>query len=402
SLAQAYHGTMLAGLAAILAGRLRRFPPSQRFLLVAAAGFAASVAVSLAFRLLGGPLPLEDLVAGLQVAYWLVLWPTVLVVCRSDADCRRVLAGVALAGVYAALSVIYFYVVGGQAASPYPDIAASAGGLHTAKGLGGILITGCVCAAWLSGRRFKLLGSLAVVVCLAGLFLTYQRAGLVAMLLALAWLAVWYLVGGRSRPDADWAGRLLVVAGVALVAILAVIGTSDLQKRWQDLPDLDKAGSARIAFWRVALEHYGALSPAEKVFGIGYAALAEAMANLYGSRIHTHSDVLDVLVMFGLLGLGFWLGVQVAALRMIWRCRSAGPLFAASLAVYLVMLSEGVLTGQILAPHVMGVYLMSLACWYQLAGPHGGLSPAGPPRPGCRTPMYIGAPGESGQGGGRT
>lgn len=364
---QAWHGLILLMMAAVLAARLREFPRGHGFALLAAGFFGAAIALSIGLRVVSGEVVLEDVVAGLQVAYWLLLWPCAIVICRTAVACRRVLAGIAAAGVYAAVSVIYCYISGNPDSSPYADIAASAGGLNTAKGLGGILIVGGLAAGWLFRERSRLLGVGALAICVGGLFLTYQRAGLVALGVVLLWLGVWYLGKGRRQSGAAWIGRLVCIGIVALVMLLIVIGISDLQERWKDLSNSAKAGSARLEFWQVAMDYYQTLGVTEKLSGISYAGLVETMQDIYGARIHAHNDVLDATIMFGLLGLAGLVLVHAAVLRAIWAGRARSPLFAISVGVYLTMLSESILTGQMFAPHVMALYLAAVVCWSKLS-----------------------------------
>ncbi len=382
SLAQAYHGAVLLVLGLVLAAKAHSLVRHQVTVL-AVLLFAASVTLTMVMLAAGRKLAMEDLVAALQLGYWMVLWLTAAAVCRNAAECRRILIGVVVAGAYAAVSVIFCYFFVGQDASPYDDVAASAGGLNTAKGLGGILVAAALVCGWLCRERAKLLGLAVLCLCIAALFLTYQRAGLVAFALAITWLGVWYAFGGRRQQGSAWAASACLLGLIVVAVLLATVGSADLQQRWGDLQDPDKAGSARLAFWQVALEHYGTLGACEKALGIGYSELVDSMESIYGARIHTHCDLLDVLAMFGAIGVVGWLAVHFAIIKSLGR--ASGPALAAGVAVYLVMLSEGLLTGQIFAPHVMGIYLLSFVGLTQMkfssvSGSSGGNSTGATPK----------------------
>ena len=283
-----------------------------------------------------------------------------MVLCRRPEDFRVILGGLAIAGTYAATSVLAVYFLGMEELSPYEGIAASAGGLNTAKGLGGILVVTGLVWIWLTRRSHQLLGAAGFVLCYVALVLTYQRAGLVAGGLAALWLASWRILRPRGPPDRNWAFRPILLSLVPALMITLVLGTTDLEKRWNDLGDVDKAGSGRAALWQEAAAVHAEADLLGKVVGIGYADLLAHIESRRGPRIHSHTDVLDALVIYGVLGLLCWLAVNWAILQMILRKGLTLPASAAALAVFLVMVLECVLTGQMFGPHVMSFYLLAI------------------------------------------
>ncbi len=357
SLAQAYHVAALAVVATIGLARLHRFPAAWRPVLPAVLCVAGSVVLSGACLLAEGRLSMETAVAAGQIAYWLVLWLTVLVVCTSARECRVILGGIVVTGMYMAASVVYLYVSKGQDGSIYEGFVGNAGGFHTAKGLTGILAIAGLAAVWLFRERSRLLGISILFLCLAGMLLTYQRAGQVGLALAVVWLAVWY---GRRRRSAGWALYPVVILAMALLVMLATVGTEDLEKRWDDIWEGDKAGSGRVGFWKTAFEHYTQMDVLSQISGIGYTDMADAMERKHGARIHTHSDVLDFLLMFGAVGLAAFLVMHVVLLRMIWLSGSSA--FGIAIALYLVMASQSALTGQALCTTAMSCYLPAITC----------------------------------------
>jgi len=389
TLAQAFHGLLLVVFLAVIAGRsfLRIAEPVYP-VAIAATFFGATIVLSAIARGLGGGLSLEDVTNDLKVLYWPAAWMACMVLCRRPEDFRVILGGLAVAGTYAAASVFAVYFLGIEELSPYEGIAASAGGLNTAKGLGGILaVTGLVWI-WLTYERRPWLGAAGFVICYVALALTYQRAGLVAGGAAALWLAAWRIFGAMPRQrrlgmrrggcgdpprtglsctglscvavPRNWALRPVMLSLVPILIVTFVLGATDMEKRWNDLWDADKAGSGRALFWQEAAAIHQQADLPGKVVGIGYGALVDRMESRYGARIHSHSDVLDALVVYGVLGLIGWLAVYGAILRMILRRGLAWPVSAAALAVFLVMALESVLTGQMFGPHVMSFYLLAI------------------------------------------
>jgi len=368
SLAQVFHGILLVVLLAAMLGRVIRVAAPARPAAIAAGFFAASIILSAVVQSIDGRLCLEDVVSDLKVLYWLTAWMACMVLCHRPEDFGAILRGLVIAGTYAAASVLAVCFLGMEELSPYEGIAASAGGLNTAKGLGGILaVTGLVWI-WLTRRNFRLLGAAGFVLCNIALVLTYQRAGLVAGCVAALWLAGWRLLKPNGAAVQNWALRPIVLAIAPVLLIVFVLGTTDLQKRWEDLSDSDRAGSGRAAFWQEAAAIHWRTDLPGRVVGIGYAGLVDGMEARWGSRIHSHSDLLDALVVYGVLGLFCLLAVYLAILRMILPEGLGLPAAAMGMAIFLVMVLECVLTGQMFGPHVMSFYLFAL-CGVCLGSP---------------------------------
>jgi hypothetical protein len=360
SLAQAVHGLLLFVFLAVIAGRTSRIAESAHPVALAAAFFGAAVILSAVVRIINSGLSLEDVTNDLKVLYWPAAWMAYMVVCHKPEDFRVILGGLAVAGTYAAASVFAVYFLGIEELSPYEGIAASAGGLNTAKGLGGILAVAGLVWIWLTRERRPWLGAAGFVICYGALALTYQRTGLVAGGAAALWLAAWRIFGTKGPAPRNWALRPVVLSLVPVLMVTLALGTADIEKRWNDLLDADKAGSGRVVFWQEAAAIHQQADLPGKVVGIGYSALVDGMESNYGARIHSHSDVLDALVIYGVLGLIGWLAVYWAILRMILRRGLAWPASAAALAVFLVMALESVFTGQMFGPHVMTFYLLAI------------------------------------------
>ncbi len=377
SVPQVYHATVLVIASILLFSRLQLhgFPRAFRYALTSAGCLFGALLLSAACVLAEGKLTFEALVANAQVAYWLVIWLTVLAIRPGARDCKIILGRIILAGVYAGLAIVYLYVNEGERASIYEKLVGNAAGFGTAKGLTGILATAGLVSVWLLRERAKVVGAIILLVCAAGMLLTYQRAGLVGLAVATVWLAAWY--GSRARHDrkAGWALRPILLVMVAVVVVLGAVGTADIEKRWEDLSNDEKAGSGRVAFWQVSLAHYAEMDLLEQVSGIGYTGTAEAMERRYGARIHTHSDPLDALLMFGAAGLLALAFVYAAVWRGIWRARASGQAFAIGAAIYIVMLCQSLLTGQILSPSTMFCYLTAITCACLIGAAEAGPAP---------------------------
>jgi len=362
SLAQVYHGAMLLVIIAILLGRLRSFPRKYQFVLVSCLCFAGVVILSHICYWLEEGVSLENLVAIGQIMYWLALWSAVFVICRSEHDCRIVLTGIVLAGIYASFSVLYFCITEGGESTGYADVTSSFGGWVTAKGLTGPLVTSALAALWLWREKFRTIGTLAFSLCLFGLIFTYQRAGQVAIVAASLWLLLWYILFARKSGNSTWAIKPAVWVTLAAILIVAVVGTAGFAKRWEDIHDPEKAGSGRVTYWSVASNAFTKLDMAYQLTGVGYTGMRDTMEKRHGRRLHTHSDWFDILLTLGVFGVVGWIILNLAIVRTILFCASHSAEFAIGMAIFLVMLLESFFTGQMFAPHTMTFYLVTITC----------------------------------------
>jgi len=297
----------------------------------------------------------EDAIALSQILYWVLVWLIYAVECATPEGGRLVLKGVLAGGVYMAVSVILLHMFGGGAYSRYEGVDASFGGFSTAKSLGGIL-----CVAALLSLRIRSTPLQAGLVCvsLAGLMLTYQRTGQLAMVVAVLWIAVVHM---RSRiREVLLSGRSVIAFACILVMVAGFVDTDALTERWRnaDLSLGSKAGSGRLGLWTDALRAFEGMNWLDRMLGVGYSGMRDAMLEegLGGNRKHTHSDVLDILLAFGVLGVFGWIAVHYAVIQTMRACAKTSMEYALGGAVYIVFLIESLITGQVFGPATMIAY----------------------------------------------
>lgn len=354
SFSQAYHCVVLAISFIYLIQSVRS--RAQRPLVVEAliASFMLITGFSTVLCLSKSTQPSEDIVAFFQLVYWMIIWLMLHVECSSMRGCRVVLRGIYIGGTYMAVSVIGFWLFLGERMSKYEQLADSAGGLTTAKSLGGILCVSIILTLCIRQPLAKLI---LLSINITGLMLTYQRAGQVALGIAILWL-----IKSSFRPQIAaglLSGRTTVLLLIGVIVAVSFVDMEGLASRWSDLRDGDKAGSGRVGLWRDAASVFGKMSPLEKVLGIGYSGMRDAMSGetWASNRKHTHNNLLDMLLAFGLLGASLWLCVHCVLLYLISRCSKASVTYVLAMAVYLVFAVESLFTGQAFGAHAMIIYI---------------------------------------------
>ena len=307
--------------------------------------------------LVSNGLVLPSLIAYSQIGYWLLMWYMGAALITDGAKAGTVARGLVVGALITAASVYYGYAVGVSTVYRLEGVAASSGWFVSGKGIAGSLVTGALLAAYLGHRRRSPWMTLVALFCLGASFLTYARAGMVALLASLTWLCVWSL---STRLKASlWARRLLITAVCGAAVLIYAVGTEDLLLRWADLRSSDAAGSGRVMLWRAAVDNILDGAASNQVFGRGFEGMLDLIYTSVGVRIHTHNDVLDMLMMGGLFGL-LVLGLVFSGIVTQLQAHPKSPEFAVSVGILIVLCCQGFFTGQMFLPDVMAYYLLCI------------------------------------------
>lgn len=328
-----------------------------------------------------GALPLGSLVAYSQIVYWLVMWTLAAAWIADARQARMVITGLVAGAVVTAGSVLYGYVIGVTTVYSAQGVSASAGWFTSGKGISGTLLSGALLAAYL-GRNGNWWPTLLALVCLGASFLTYARAGMVALAVTLCWLLFW-TVKTRSTGTSAWARRLILCAACAVAVVVFAVGTTDLTQRWSDVGNPSQAGSGRLVIWRAALDSFLGGGASEQMLGRGYTGMVELINMAIGLPIHTHNDVLDMLTVGGILGLCVLALLAVGLIAQVRTVPIAAPEFAVAIALLLVLWCQGFFTGQMFMPDIMTFYLLGISAV---------LAHADAPRPRRRRPSVDAEP----------
>lgn len=148
-------------------------------------------------------------------------------------------------------------------------------------------------------ERRRVPGSILAGLTLAACAMTGKRGALVAAVLGLLMygLMKWRL----DRRARRWLARAGVLIFV-LMALLVVRNLSAFGQRWVELADTETGGSHRALIYRVLGEYWLQSSPTKQLLGNGFAAVRRITGETYGKSIMAHSDWLEVLLDYGLLG----------------------------------------------------------------------------------------------------
>jgi O-antigen ligase len=136
--------------------------------------------------------------------------------------------------------------------------------------------------------------------------------GVRTALLAVLVLCVLFIVKYRLSPRA----LTLVAAVMALAVVSGVTGIIDERFRVEQAEDatLATAGSGRPSIWKVAFERWEEGGPDAWLFGTGLRSIKQITLEELGAEFVGHSDIVEVGVQLGLVGLVGWLLIWLALL----------------------------------------------------------------------------------------
>ena len=139
--------------------------------------------------------------------------------------------------------------------------------------------------------------------------LTGVRSALLALLVVVLIYSI------RSRFDRRAVTIVVVLVLVAFASGGAKIVAERFAKESKSETSIATAGSERGAIWTVAVTPWWNAGPPQWLFGMGLGAVEEAEIRELGTPFFGHSDLIEVGVTFGLLGIFAWALLWFALLR---------------------------------------------------------------------------------------
>lgn len=137
--------------------------------------------------------------------------------------------------------------------------------------------------------------------------------GVRSALLALLVVVLIYAI--RARFDRRAVTIVVVLIAVAFASGGAQVVMERFNKESKSETSIATAGSERGAIWTVAVTPWWNAGPQEWLFGMGFGAIEKAEIEELGTPFFGHSDLVEVGVTFGLVGILAWWLLWLALLR---------------------------------------------------------------------------------------
>lgn len=299
-----------------------------------------------------------------RIIFVMVLWYYV----AACIDCRERAAALLRCMVWGSLLVSLFifyfrFAVPGGTVRDYAlaGVAATFGAEGASgKGTTGFLVISVFISLylWLTGRMRP--GLFFCFVLLGAVALTFERASQAAFAAAAASLGGWYVLLARGKEYGRLKKFIFLLCFLGGGA-LYYFGADILLARWRYDISMGTIGSGRDALYAGALDWFARdSSPADILLGTGYGRVLFIMYGKTGLFVHTHSDLLDMLLLGGALGLLMYGALFRAAFRIIRGVDRKSIGFAVMVAAVICFGGMGLVTGLMSAVAAMFVFMSTL------------------------------------------
>jgi hypothetical protein len=276
--------------------------------------YAISLAL-LHLRLLSANRIPGDMVGVENMVYFKIVFALLLLyyasrLVQSYESAERLLQSVLLGALFTAgwILICYFTGIGGTNYA-VQSVQATAGSEGiSGKAIAGFLVPAAGGAMFLTLRddsyRWAVYASLLV----AAVFMTFDRSSQVALGVGSSWMAIWWLALAQPRPRSKVVLVFLCIILVSGGIYYAHKGSEELLARWTHDFDRGEVGSGRGTFYTTAWDWFwNESSMMDFFFGIGFGNIFDLMHSRSGIFRHTHSDLFDMLLIGGVLGLALYL-----------------------------------------------------------------------------------------------
>jgi O-Antigen ligase len=198
----------------------------------------------------------------------------------------------------------------------------------------------------------------------AAIVVTYDRTAQVAVSLSLFWCVVWALFLSRRQRSHGIVFRFVVLLLIGGWIYAADYGMGHLTARWTHELETDRAldGSGRLSLYAASWKWFRTANGLDLLFGQGQNRTFDMIEQSVGKRLHTHSDLFDMMSYGGILGLILYAYLMYVLLGLLREIPYFCLEFQIAAAIAISFLVMSVVTGQMDATHAMFTLGASLWC----------------------------------------
>lgn len=305
-----------------------------------------------------------------KVIFALLLWYYASCVVRSQECARALLRSVLFGAIISAAWILICYFFGiGSVNYASVGVKATAGSEGVSgKAMAGFLLPAVAGAIFIAVRDGSSRWAMGAALMAVAVFVTFDRSAQVAFMAGLLWMAIWWLVFAGPKRCSKTVLLFLCIILVLGGVYYAHHGSDELVARWTHDFDRGEVGSGRGTFYMTACNWFwNDSSIMDFFFGMGYGNIYDLMHSRSGVYRHTHSDLFDMLLIGGVVGLVlyFLLFFTIASLgKGLPRASTELAVLGALLTSFGVM---SLLTGLMSFPHTMYAFGAQCICIRVLA-----------------------------------
>jgi O-antigen ligase len=127
---------------------------------------------------------------------------------------------------------------------------------------------------------------------------------------------------------------LLLLGVVASVIVAGLPGSDMLVDRFNQ-GDVTSA-NGRLPLWQAGIQEVMSSSPLELLFGHGMNYSLIVTSRVVGKLYSMHNTYIQMLLEYGLVGLGLFIGLHMFVLRILWTDKRPLALYATSMVMFLL------------------------------------------------------------------
>lgn len=305
-----------------------------------------------------------------KVVFALLLWYFTSCLVPSYESAQWLLKSILIGALICAAWIVICYVTGmGSANYVSVGIKATAGSEGVSgKAIAGFLLPAATGAMFLAVQKGSYRWAMSAALIVVAVFITFDRSAQVAFIVGILWMTIWWLTLAYPKPCPKTILLFLCIIFILGGIYYAYHGNEELVARWTRDFDRGEIGSGRGTFYMTAWNWFWKDSSiTDFFFGIGFGNIYDLMHSRSGIFRHTHSDLFDMLVIGGIVGLALYF-LLVYTITSLGKGLPVGGIEFAILGA--LLLSFGVmslLTGLMAFPHTLYAFGAQCICVRVLA-----------------------------------
>ncbi|MFC1633561.1 O-antigen ligase family protein [Planctomycetota bacterium] len=305
-----------------------------------------------------------------KVIFALLLWYYASCLVQSYKPAQWLLKSILLGAIISAGWILFCYFTGfGSANYVSAGVKATAGSEGVSgKAMAGFLLPAAVGAMFLAVQHSSYRWAMSAALIIVAVFITFDRSAQVALIVGMSWMAIWWLVLACPKPNPKTILLFLSIIFILGGIYFAYHGNEELVARWTYDFDRGEIGSGRGTFYMTAWGWFWKDSSViDFFFGMGFGNIYDLMHSRSGIFRHTHSDLFDMLLIGGIVGLSLYF-LLFYTITSLGKGLPVGSMEFAILGA--LLLSFGVmslLTGLMAFPHTLYAFGAQCICIRVLA-----------------------------------
>ncbi len=206
----------------------------------------------------------------------------------------------------------------------------------------------------------RLVGWLALAIGIYAMLLLASRGMTVAVAMALI------LMFARILNNPRRSVPLILLAAAGAIVLASLPGSSNLAERFTQA-DVASA-NGRTPLWSAAIREIETSPPGQLLFGHGINYSLIVTSRVVGFLYSMHNTYLQMILEFGLVGLGFFLGLHIIVMRLLWRFNDALSLYGVGAVTFLLFSNLTSVAADAFFYWVTLGAMLALAVWRQHYG----------------------------------